>query len=142
MEKNNIVNQNQKKSKYNNIIVNDKLRGKFDSKLEHSFVFTLEKISIKYNLKLLRQVKMIVSSKLEGDPIDSFYIADYILQNNDNKIFIIDVKTKITTTPVFKLKISNVIFRYKNCGLYVGNKILECCKKIKSFYNIINENED
>lgn len=61
------------------------------------------------------------------------YIADFVIQKNNNKgkIILIDAKTKATTTTLFLLKSKILLHNNKNMVMYVGDSINNCIKFVK-----------
>jgi hypothetical protein len=95
------------KSKYHNI----KTHG-FASKAEYHYACELEILKKGKVIKDYEKQKRIELYGANGSKICSYY-ADFIITHLDNTQEIVDVKSPITATPVFKLKWKLVQDKYQ-----------------------------
>lgn len=76
---------------------------KYDSKKEAGQAFNLEMLKKAKEIKDYESHKRYDFYGINGNKICS-YIADFVITHNDGTIEIMDVKSKATVTPIFRLK--------------------------------------
>ena len=86
---------------------------KYDSLKEGSKAMELEQLKKDKKIKGFEAHKKIELCGMNGTRVCN-YFADFVIEHNDGTTEILDIKSKITATPVFRLKFKLVEDKYKN----------------------------